>query len=246
MYSKAIETYLHKHDFGAFAPQVVLFDMDGVLYQSMPNHAAAWQRAMAGYGLQMTEHDAYATEGMRGVETIQAMVKQQTGRNITEAEAQTMYDEKARLFAQMPTPPVMPGVEQLMQQIRAADIAIGIVTGSAQRALINRVRADFANYIDEHNIVTAYDVTRGKPAPDPYLAGLKKAGNLEPWQAIVVENAPLGVRAGVAAQIFTIAVNTGVLSDAALTNEGANLLFHRMTDLSNAWESLSKCFAQCK
>ena len=38
---------------------------------------------------------------------------------------------------------------------------------------------------------SAYDVKRGKPNPDPYLMGLQKAGNLKPWEGIVVENAPL-------------------------------------------------------
>ena len=68
----------------------------------------------------------------------------------------------------------------------------------------------------------------GKPAPDPYLMGLSKAGGLQPWEAIVVENAPLGVRAGVAAQIFTVAVNTGPLPDEALWQEGADLVMPDM------------------
>ena len=45
-----------------------------------------------------------------------------------------------------------------------------------------------------------------------------------PWEAIVVENAPLGVRAGVAANVFTVAVNTGPLPQKMLADEGANLI----------------------
>lgn len=55
--------------------------------------------------------------------------------------------------------------------------------------------------------------------------GLRKAGDLKPWEALVVENAPLGIRAGVAAKIFTIALNTGPLSDQTLLDAGADLLF---------------------
>ena len=84
-------------------------------------------------------------------------------------------------------------------------------------------------------MVTAKDVEHGKPNPEPYIAGMKKAG-IQPWEGIDVENAPLGVRAGVAARQFTIAVNTGPLPDSMLTDEGANLLFHRMTDLEREWE----------
>jgi len=85
--------------------------------------------------------------------------------------------------------------------------------------------------------VTAYDVSRGKPYPDPYLMGMEKIGS-QPWQTIVIENAPLGVRAGVAAGAFTIAVNTGPLPDDVLRNEGADLLFSRMTDLRDKWPDL--------
>ena len=69
--------------------------------------------------------------------------------------------------------------------------------------------------------------------------GLKKAG-IAPNEAVVVENAPLGVKAGVAAGIFTIAVNTGPLPDSALLDEGANLLFGSMQELSEKWDNLRK------
>ena len=86
-------------------------------------------------------------------------------------------------------------------------------------------------------MVTALDVKYGKPNPEPYLMGLKKAG-IEANEAVVVENAPLGVKAGVAAGIFTIAVNTGPLPNSALLDEGANLLFSSMQELSDNWNVL--------
>ena len=90
-------------------------------------------------------------------------------------------------------------------------------------------------------MVTAFDVKYGKPNPEPYLMGLQKAG-VKPNEAIVVENAPLGVQAGVAANIFTIAVNTGPLPDSVLLCEGANLLLHSMQELSDKWPELLKSF----
>ena len=51
---------------------------------------------------------------------------------------------------------------------------------------------------------------------------LQKAG-IQANEAVVIENAPLGVRAGVAAGIFTIALNTGPLPDNVLLQEGANI-----------------------
>ncbi|MFC2263904.1 MAG: HAD family hydrolase [Prevotella conceptionensis] len=234
-HEQEVKSYLENRGFDSFQPQAVLFDMDGVLYDSMPNHARCWQEAMAKFGLKMTAADVYATEGMRGVETIRLMVKAQQGRDISEDEAQMMYDEKARLFGLLPKAPIMDGVLDLMEKIKTADMGIVVVTGSGQRPLIERLQHDFKGFVTADKIVSAYDVTRGKPAPDPYLMGLQKAGNLQPWQGIVVENAPMGVRAGVAAKIFTIAVNSGPLPNATLAGEGANIVFDRMTQLRDTW-----------
>ena len=240
MFKEQINLYIEKHGFKAFCPKAVLFDMDGVLYNSMPNHAVAWRRSMADFGIVMTEKDAYATEGARGIDTIRMMVKKQQNRDIEEAEAQSMYDVKTRYFHEMPEAPIMPGIKELMAQIKADGIQIGVVTGSGQRPLINRLLTDFSDFLVKDHITTAYDVKRGKPAPDPYLSGLQKMNGLEPWQAIVVENAPLGVKAGVAANIFTVAVNTGPLPDSALIDEGANMLFKKMIDFSNEWHCFSE------
>ena len=235
MYQLAIKKYLEEHGFEVLYPKVVLFDMDGVLYDSMPNHSIAWQESMAKCGITMTSDDAYATEGARGVDTIRQMVRLQQHRNISEEEAQKMYDLKSQLFHQLPEPPIMPGILSLMDKIKEGGIQIGVVTGSGQRPLFQRILRDFGAYVDEAHITTAYDVKRGKPNPDPYLMGLQKAGNLEPWQAVVIENAPLGVRAGHAAKIFTIAVNTGPLPDEELLGAGADLIFPNMQELCDNW-----------
>lgn len=233
-----IKNYLYKHGFEHFTPKAVLFDMDGVLYNSMPNHAIAWQKSMAEFGINMTANDAYATEGARGIDTIRMMVSKQQGREISEEEAQKMYDRKTTIFHEMPEAPVFEGVIPLMQAITANGMTVGIVTGSGQRPLIKRLLKDFGTFLTEDHIVTAYDVKKGKPAPDPYLMGLQKAGNLMPWEGIVVENAPLGVRAGADASILTIAVNSGPLPDEVLWQAGADMLFQKITEVYDNWQTI--------
>ncbi len=233
-----IRKYLERHDFKAFSPKAVLFDMDGVLYDSMPNHAVAWVESMKKFGIRMTEADAYATEGARGIDTIRQFVKHQQGKDITLDEAQLMYDEKTRIFHSMPAAPIFEGVYELFCKLKATGISINVVTGSGQRPLINRLLNDFGDFLNEAHITTAYDVKRGKPNPDPYLIGLHKAGtHLQPYEGIVVENAPLGVRAGVAAHIFTVAINSGPLSDAVLLNEGADILYAGIRAFCNDWKN---------
>ena len=237
---EAISNYLTKHGFERFEPKAVLFDMDGVLYNSMPNHARAWQQAMAQFDITMTAADAYATEGARGIDTIRMMVKAQQQRDISLEEAQRMYDVKTRLFHEMPEARIFYCVKSLMRKIRRSGMTVGVVTGSGQRPLINRLIDDFGEFLDEEHIVTAYDVKRGKPNPDPYLMGMQKAGARQPWQTIVVENAPLGVQAATAAKCFTIAVNTGPLPDHVLTDAGADLLLPSLYRLCRLWDFFLK------
>lgn len=222
---------------GKAAFHCVLFDMDGVLYNSMPHHAIAWQQSMEQFGIHMTAADAYATEGARGIDTIRHFVREQQGKDITLDEAQQMYDVKTSIFHQMGEAPIFDGVLPLMARIKAAGMKICIVTGSGQRPLIKRLVTDFHEFIDEKHIVTAYDVERGKPAPDPYLMGLRKCG-CQPTEGIVVENAPLGVRAGVAAGCFTVAINSGPLPDEALLKEGCHLLYPTITAFLHDFDAL--------
>lgn len=238
MMKEAIRQYEQTHSVEHFCPRCVLFDMDGVLYNSMPNHAVAWQEAMRQFGLHFTAADAYATEGARGVDTIRLYVRRQLNKDITIDEAQRIYDVKTSLFHDMKVAEIFPGVRNLMQQIKDAGMTIGVVTGSGQRPLIKRLLNDFGDCLTEDHIVTAYDVEHGKPAPDPYLMGLHKTGNNLPSQGIVVENAPLGVRAGVAAGCFTIGVNTGPLPDTALSNEGAHIVLPSIEVLGSRFKEI--------
>ena len=237
---EAIKQYLESHGFGLFNPKAVLFDMDGVIYDSMPNHSVSWHDSMKDFGLDMPYEGAYTYEGMRGVETIKTLARAQWNRELTDEEAQEMYTHKAKLFAhhcQLTPAHIMPGIKTLMEQIKSDGLNICVVTGSAQHALLDKLLIDFDGLLREEFIVTAFDVTHGKPDPEPYLMGMKKCG-VEPWETIVVENAPLGVRAAVAARCFTIAVNTGPLPDKVLSDEGANLIFPQMTILSQQWKAL--------
>lgn len=241
MYSIAIEQYKKKYSFTAFRPKAALFDMDGVLYNSMPNHAYSWHTSMASFGIEMPESDAYKYEGMRGVETIKLMCRQQWGREISDEESQQMYDEKSHIFSTRPTAKVMEGVMELQRRMMADGLDIVVVTGSGQHSLLEKLVKDFDGLVSPDHIVSSFDVEHGKPNPEPYLKGLAKV-DAQPWEAIVVENAPLGVRAAVAAKIFTVAVNTGPLPDKMLADEGANVIFSRMTAFRDKWDSMVRCW----
>ena len=245
MYQEAILSYLTKNKHSKIDLKAVLFDMDGVLFDSMPTHAKAWTKALQEEGLTFSEEECYIHEGRTGSDTINILFHRELGRNATPEEIEYLYKKKSNLFEKSSKAPVMAGSLELLNKVRENGLARIIVTGSGQDALLSKLNHYFPGHFNKSKMVTAYDVTKGKPDAEPYLQGLYKAG-IKAFNAIVVENAPLGVQASKAAGIFTIAVNTGKLSDHYLLDAGADLLFHGMPALSEAWPEVYKAITSTK
>ncbi|MDR2765049.1 MAG: HAD-IA family hydrolase [Tannerella sp.] len=219
------------------ALKAVLFDMDGVLYDSMPHHAEAWMAVMKKYGYRFSREDAYLNEGRTGVATIR-LVCEREGISLSDREMEALYDEKKAIFCSLPASGPMPGAYDLLKKVAEAGLGTMVVTGSGHADLLDRLNRTFPGIAFRRDrMITAFDVKHGKPHPEPYLMALAKGG-WRPWEVIVVENAPLGIASALAAGLFTIAVNTGPLPDACLLETGANLLFHEMAEVADAWEDL--------
>jgi len=223
-----------KKDFLKKPLKAVLFDMDGVLFDSMPYHANAWHEVMKMHGMDLPKEEAYMHEGRTGRETINLICKRQKGREATAVEMESIYESKCELFNANPPAPEMPGANDLLNALKQAGIEIVLVTGSGQHSLFDRLEVHYPGIFAKDKMVTAYDVVKGKPNPEPYLKGLEKAG-VSADEAIVVENAPLGVEAAHAANIFTVAVNTGPLDPQVLKDSGANIVFPSVNGLVEAW-----------
>ena len=243
MYQQAIEQYLKQHGHDRINLKAVLFDMDGVLFNSMPNHARSWHKVMERMGFGLSEQEAYMHEGRTGADTINIISRRERGHDATDEEIKAIYAAKSEEFNQCPPAERMPGAWEVLQKIKSDGLIRMVVTGSGQVSLLERLNKNFPDIFQKELMVTAFDIKFGKPNPDPYLMALAKAG-LQPNEAIVIENAPLGVQAGVAAGIFTIAVNTGPLPDQVLWDAGANLLFPSMTAFNEAWEELKNMLTQ--
>ena len=243
MYPQAIEQYLAKHGYDKINLKAVLFDMDGVLFNSMPNHASSWHKVMERMGFGLSEQEAYMHEGRTGADTINIISRRERGHDATDEEIKAIYAAKSEEFNKCPPAERMPGAWEVLQKIKADGLMRMVVTGSGQVSLLDRLNKNFPGIFQKELMVTAFDIKYGKPNPDPYLMALEKAG-LQPNEAIVIENAPLGVQAGVAAGIFTIAVNTGPLPDQVLWDAGANLLFPSMPAFNEEWETLRRAITE--
>ena len=243
MIQEAINRYLQNHQHKQRSPKAVLFDMDGVLYDSMRFHAKAWKEVSEKHHLKATIEDFYLFEGRTGEGTINELFLRTFNREATEEEKKSIYKEKAYLFNQYNDGTPMPGAAELLNKVKTYGIQRVLVTGSGQKTLIDKLEHSYPGIFSPEKMVTAFDVKYGKPNPEPYLMGLEKAG-VNANEAIVVENAPMGVQAGVAAGIFTIAVNTGPLSDEVLLQAGADLLFSSVSELAEKWDEIVRATQQ--
>lgn len=223
--------YLQKNNYKRFDLKAILFDMDGVLYDSMPAHAKSWKHTMDELGIKSNEADFYLHEGRTGNSTINILFKKNFNRNATPQEIQQVYKRKTELFTQFNSGRIMPKSMEVLEYVKEIGLTPILVTGSGQPSLLDRLNKNFPNIFTPETMVTAFDVKIGKPHPEPFLMGLKKGGNLEPHQALVIENAPLGTESATKAGIFTIALNTGPLADSILSDAGAQMILPSMERL---------------
>jgi HAD superfamily hydrolase (TIGR01509 family) len=220
-----------KSPLGDLGVKAVLFDMDGILYDSMPEHVQAWHETMSAIGIPTPKEEYYPHEGRTGRATIQIFFNKYFGREATDEEVISLYAQKTQRFVELSTQVrLMPGALEVLQIVKEMGLQRIVVTGSGQRTLFDELDTHFPGYFDKNLLVTAHDVQYCKPHPEPYLTGLRK-GNLLPKEAIVIENAPLGIESARAAGIFTVGVNTGPMPEKALWDAGANVVYPSMRAL---------------
>ena len=208
------------------------FDMDGVLFDSMPRHAIAWEEVMKQHDLPFTAYDCYINEGRTGESVIREAFQKALGRDATQEEVKTIYAEKSAYYHQLlqTTTPTIPGVADVLQFVKEQGHQIWVVTGSGMRTLLDSLNEVFPSIFQQDQMITAFDVTQGKPHPEPYLKAWERSG-LPKEQCLVIENAPLGVRSGKAAGLTVYAVNTGILKREDLLQAGADMVFDSMHEL---------------
>lgn len=107
-----------------------------------------------------------------------------------------------------------------------------VVTDSGQSSLFGRLGHNYPEMFHKGLVVTAFGTKYGKPSPELYSIVLREGG-IKADEAVVVENAPLEVKAGHSVGIFTTAVNMGPLNGQALLDTGVDLLLPPMRALSD-------------
>ncbi len=170
-----------------------IFDFDGVLVDTMEAHFAAYGKALEDFGVPIDREQFFYQAGMKGVEQIAYFCKK-AGRS--DIDPEDVYRRKGELtpeYAKLITP--IPVNIQLLYALRQAGHRIAIASGSSKPSIIPAAKR-FDIVVDA--IVSAEDVSRGKPDPELFLIAAERLG-LSPSECLVIEDSPVGLEAAHAA-----------------------------------------------
>jgi sugar-phosphatase len=186
----------------------LLFDMDGVLVDSTPAVARVWAAWAGKFGFEPAEVVRRA-HGRPSITTIRELLA--TG----DHDAENREIERAEIV-DLDGLVALPGTAELLAALPATRFAV--VTSASRPLALARIQA--AGFPVPEHLVTASDIQRGKPDPQPYLLGAKALG-VSAADCVVIEDAPAGVQSGKAAGARVVGLRT-TTDDAALFQAGAD------------------------
>ncbi len=194
----------------------VLFDMDGTLIDSTPSVTRSWRR-----WAHEEEVDPARLAGLHGIPAV-SIIELLLGDRSPAARAAALERINAIELADVDGVVVLPGAAQALAALAGPGARTAIATSSTRALAVARIAA--AGLVAPEAVVTADDVERGKPDPAPYLLAARRLG-ADPARCLVVEDAPAGLVAGIAAGCATLAVAT-THAVAALAEVGPDAVVH--------------------
>jgi sugar-phosphatase len=175
--------------------RAVLFDLDGVLIDTTPIIAEAWTTWAEDKGLEVGKVLEVA-HGRRSAEVIAAVAPDLAA----EIEAQDLEEREAQRAHKIVA---IGGAVDLLSSLPPESWAV--VTSAGRPLALHRM--SLAELPPPKTLVSADEVTEGKPHPEGYLAAADKLG-VAPEDSVVIEDAPAGIAAARAAGMKIVAVTT--------------------------------------
>ena len=215
-------------------PLAAVFDLDGTLVDNMTFHGDAWLRAAERLGAQATRRKFEKVWAGKKADEIFGML---LGRPVEAAEAARLEAEKEADYRALSGPHLaaMPGLLAFLDRLAAAGVRLAVAT-AAPRGNRELVLGGLDLFRRFEVVVGTEDVTRGKPAPDLFLAAAARLG-VPGGRCVAFEDAVNGVRAARAAGMEAAGVLTAEPAE-ALTAAGAAWLLRDYTALPPALEAL--------
>ncbi len=200
---------------------IICFDFDGVIGRTMEDNYRAWRRAFQPYHIALGQVEYFLLEGLNVQGVAHAVLKKH---GLDPSLASPIVKAKEKFYREDNSFAFYDGVEELISRL-TGNFLLALVSGASSTRLRATVREDFLQQFQV--IITGDAVTRHKPDPEPYLAVARELAT-PPAACLVVENAPLGIRAAKEAGMDCVAVTT-TLEREYLTQ--ADLIIDKITDL---------------
>ncbi|MBC7085739.1 MAG: HAD family phosphatase [Methanomethylovorans sp.] len=183
----------------------IIFDMDGVLVDSMPSHADAWLAVSREIGADISREEIYEIEGANHIQGIQWLFGK-AGKEVQPYLYEEIKRRKVEFFSANARVYPFEGMFDCLSSLKK-HFSLAVVTGS-DRCTVKKITDSF--FADIFDIfVCSEDVCYGKPFPDPYLKAVELLG-MRKEECIVIENAPMGVESAKRAGLFCVGVPTYV------------------------------------
>jgi HAD superfamily hydrolase (TIGR01509 family) len=175
-------------------PSAAVFDLDGTLVLSEHRHRAVWAAFFSHRGIPLDEATTRRLTGRRDVDSVADLAELFPGEGPDDLLAQL---EEVAGSVELPAISPAPGAEDYVGLLAANGVPLALVT-SALRPYVEEVLAGLGLTGAFHALVTAADVTSGKPDPEGSLLACAKLG-VRPQDTVGFEDSPAGVAAMVAA-----------------------------------------------
>ncbi len=183
--------------------KALIFDMDGVLVDSMPFHAAAWKKAFLDMGMKIKDEDIYAIEGSNPKNGLPLLIRK-ASKEPDEYDFEIITSIYRQEFERIFELKAFEGMGECLELLKTRFL-LSVVSGSDHLIVHSIVDQLFPGIFDI--VVTGDDVMNSKPDPDPFLKAVELL-KVRPEECIIVENAILGVEAAKKAEIYCIGVPT--------------------------------------
>lgn len=207
--------------------KAVIFDMDGVLVDSNEAHIEAFKRFGSEVGATMTREFFFSAVGMHNSQIMPKWL----GNNLTQKQIDDFGRRKEAIYREVAvgrlTP--IPGALDLLKGVRALGLKTAVgSSGPRENVQLALKTLQIEGEFDA--IVTGSDITHGKPNPEVFLKAAAKLG-IDPAECVVIEDAPSGVKAALAAGMKVVAITT---SKPAADLQGATRVVEQFSQLAPA------------
>jgi len=186
--------------------RAVIFDMDGVITNTMLYHFDAWLKIFEDVGVKVDCFDIYKREGQDGLSSVKEILAER-GVALSAAQARGILLRKERLFKRIVKIKFVKGARPFIRMLKKQGFLLGLVTGTSRHEVERIMPGPLLALFDAS--VTGDEIKKGKPYPEPFLKALAMLG-VRAHEAVVIENAPFGIEAARRAQLFCIALQTSL------------------------------------